>query len=316
MKKARINTVVQRLFSNWPAKVIALVISLFIFFFYRLSTQREIPIPLDVTLPSGYEIANERPESIRIIMRGSKAPDNLTRDNFSASVDLSSFTDGGTVQGKVSVEKLGDANKLGSLEFEAQPAEITFILEQVLEKYVPVDTRETITGQVSRGYVLERISMTPENVLLRGPKSHVEKITGVTTENFDISGKIGAIAGTVRILTNDRFVRAINVGELKISLVIAEKREKRVFDSVMIGFINLDESLAPADPPRGQIEVEAAQLFLEGLSAADLKLVVDCGAVTVPGEYLLAISSIEAPKEAVVMSYEPKTLQLHFEKKP
>ena len=47
--KLKSKRVLSRLFSNWHVKVIALVASIFIFIFYRVSTQQEITIPLEVT---------------------------------------------------------------------------------------------------------------------------------------------------------------------------------------------------------------------------------------------------------------------------
>lgn len=313
--KARIDGLAKKLFSNWHAKVIALAASLFIFVFYRLSTQHEILVPLLVTLPAGYEISNERPETVSIIMRGSKVPENLTKDNFKATIDLASFIKGGSVRGKVVVERLGDAAKLGVLEYEVQPAEVSFVLEPALEKYVPVNIRNTVAGTLAHGYSIESVAVVPETVLIRGPKSRVEKIRDVTTETLDITGETGVVSGVVRLLSNDGFIRLVNATEAQVSVVIAEMREKRTFENVTLNFDGLPEDLVPVNPGRGRLEIEGSVLFLEGVKTDELALIVDCAPVKAPDEYSLMVVGAQTPAGAGVVSYEPKTLTVRFEKK-
>jgi YbbR domain-containing protein len=312
--KSKSNPVFQRLLSNWHAKVIALIASLFVFIFYRISTQHEVLIPLEIKLPDGYEIAREWPQNIRIIIRGGKSPEQLTKDDFKALADLASFTRGGEVKANVKVERLGDAVKLGTFEFDYSPTLIPFLLEQAQDKYVSIDVKAITTGSLPRGYVLESLSVTPQSVLLRGPKTQLESVTKVTTDKFDLSGKTESVSRSVKVLTNNKFVRPIDFAEINVAAVISEKREKRVVSDIDISFKDLRNDLVPRDAPKGKIEIEAALLFFDNLRKEQLQLVVDCGAVSEPGEYVL-VPKPGVPPEAKIMSYEPDKLVIRFERK-
>ncbi|HEQ72183.1 MAG TPA: hypothetical protein ENN69_06820, partial [Spirochaetia bacterium] len=120
--KLKSKRVLSRLFSNWHVKVIALVASIFIFIFYRVSTQQEITIPLEVTTPSGFEIAEEWPETVTIIIHGADLTEGIGKESFRAYVDLSAFTSGGRVNGSVRVERRGEAVKKSTLEFAYSPS--------------------------------------------------------------------------------------------------------------------------------------------------------------------------------------------------
>ncbi|MBN1524574.1 MAG: YbbR-like domain-containing protein [Spirochaetales bacterium] len=311
--KLKSSTLWQRLRSNWYAKVISLLASIFIFIFYRISTQDDILVPLEnISLPNGYAIAEEFPQSIKIILRGNKSKGDFTKENFRASVDLSGFTKGGIVRGDVKMELLGDAQKLGSLEYEYTPTIISFQLEEVMEKYVSVDIAQSISGVVPKGYHLESYSVTPETILIYGPKSMVAGIETIRTERIDLTGRTGTVNRTLEVFTPNRLISLVDTREVNFFGLIGEKKVTQVFEDVDINFVELSDRLSITGIPAGKFEIETTELYLEKLKKEQLRLIVDCSGVHEPGEYIL-IPKPESPGEVQVLSYEPEKLKIRFE---
>ena len=62
----------QALLQNWPVKIIASVMAIFLFFVVNYTTEvrREIDIPLKVTLPQMYDAASSIPATVTLIIIG------------------------------------------------------------------------------------------------------------------------------------------------------------------------------------------------------------------------------------------------------
>jgi hypothetical protein len=305
-----------RLLANWHQKVIALIAALFVFVFYRISTQREIRVPLDVKRPAGYELSREWPQDVTIVSRGSSAPQSLSEKDFKAAADLSTFTEGGTVKGAVKVVFLRDQEKDGGFEFDFSPSLIEFVLEPVLDKYVPVDAKAAVTGVLPPGYFIENLTFAPQNVLVRGPKSHVEKVVRAAVENFDLTGRKSTLTGVVKIMTNSAFVRPVDAQEVKITAVI---KGRRTIENIGFVWNGLRSDLSVREAPRGSIEVEGAERALEALLPDALALAVDCRGVSAPGEYTLKVEAPTLPAEAggelKLIAVAPAQVTLRFERK-
>jgi hypothetical protein len=63
---------ISKLLENWPAKVISLVVAIFIMFLYNLTRldQRLITVPLNISEGRSYVPATEYPKTVRVTIRG------------------------------------------------------------------------------------------------------------------------------------------------------------------------------------------------------------------------------------------------------
>ncbi len=313
--KPKNNRIAHRLLSHWHQKVLALVASLVIYFFYRVGTQTELRVPLaDPKTPAGYAIAREWPREVTLVFRGAQG--KFSADDFRATVDVSGFAQSGTVRGEVKVEIVNDAVRRNPPDFSFSPTAIEFVLERVAEKYAPVDVKAGVTGTLPPGYLLESLSWSPQSVLVRGPKSLVDKLASVRTEPVDLSGRRGPFTLPVRIGLPSDLLRAVDAESVTVTAVI---RGTRTIDNVRLIPTGLRPDLEAGETPMGKIEVQGTETLVEGLDPAKIALAVDCRAVDGPGEYALAVSKPELPPglaaEGIVTDWEPKQVKLRFERK-
>lgn len=293
--------------------MIALVASLFIYVFYRISTQSELPIALKVDLPPGYELSHDWPRKVTLIFRGARGTEKYLEQDFKATVDLSGFVQGGTVRGEVKVEIVNEAVKRNPPDYSFSPSVFDFVLERVTEKYVPIDVKAGVRGTLPPGYTLESLTWSPQNVLVRGPKSRLDAVTKAAIQPVDLSGRRGPFSISTKIVLPNAFVRAVTAEAVAITAVI--KGEKTLEN---VGFVlnGLRAELFALAPPKGKIEVQGTARLMENVEAAGLTLAVDCRGVTGPGEYTLAVSRpvlpVDLEGEGAITAWEPKEVKLRF----
>lgn len=301
-----------RLLANWHQKVIALIAALFVFVFYRISTQREIRVSLEVKRPAGYELARDWPQDVTIVVRGNTAARSFTDKDFRAVADLSAFSEGGLVKGAVKVEFLRAKDAESGLEFDFSPSIIEFYLEPVLDRYVPIDAKAAVTGVLPPGYFLESLSFTPQNVLVRGPRSRVEKITKAAVENFDLTGKRMTLSGAVKILTGDKFVRTVDASEVKITAVIKGRKK---FEKLDVRFTGLRADLVVKEQSQASLEVEGTDRALESLKPEDLALTADLSEITAPGDYTVSLHPPVPPGDVKITAVTPEEITVRVERR-
>jgi len=313
--KLKSSKLISKIFHNWYAKVICLLASLFIFIFYRISTQQEVEVMLnEVKLPDGYSLAAEWPQKIQVAVRGGDREEKLKSEDFKVFVDLSDFTKGGEVMGDVVLERLGAAQKLSNLEFDYRPQVIRFTLEATAEKYVLVDVPSANLGAPPRGFTLDSYTITPERVLLRGPSSLVAQVKSVSIDKINLSGVTGTISKKVSLRLPNRLLSIVDAKEVTFFGVVSEKRNTRIFSDLNVALTGLAENLTVAVIPAGSVEVEAAELVLEKMTEDQVHLAVDCSSVREPGEYMF-VPVPEIPVDATLIAVQPDRLKIRFDKK-
>jgi len=170
--------------NNWSLAALSLVLAVMLWVFV---TDVENPtrtdffpatIPIEtVNVSRDLAVASlsESAVSVRI-----SAPedswDDLTRDNFRASVDLS-----GVSQREVEVTVRVEVMGAGGVEIvEVSPRRVTVSLETVTSKAVPVQVK--LAGAPPLGYAASRATVLPEQVTVSGPESLVNLVEAAVAD--------------------------------------------------------------------------------------------------------------------------------------
>ncbi|MFA8341933.1 MAG: CdaR family protein [Rhodothermaceae bacterium] len=157
-------------------------------YFYKIKAKIRF-----VDLPEGYDIASVTSDEIEISLRGkgmdlfaiTLGPDRT----FNIPLDATSE------EQQIALKNMLDYNTWLSSNLqidEFSPANLKFKLDQISSKLVPVDPNLLINYKEGSGLTSE-IEITPDSVLVTGPKSIIEKISKVETnlkEFEDIDGII------------------------------------------------------------------------------------------------------------------------------
>ena len=183
--------VIKRLLFNNPLqKLLALSFAITIWIFApspdkKNLTEIQFFVPVSyVNLPKNLEITSEPLQSISVSVEISsneiqKAHPNL----FQAVIDLENAEPGTrTYELNRKIMKVQDTINVKILQIS--PSSMELVFEEVIEKTVPI--KAVFVGEVSNGYVLEKVTFEPESVTIRGPKSITEKIEQLETKAINI----------------------------------------------------------------------------------------------------------------------------------
>lgn len=299
----------RRLFSDLPVKVLCLAAAVILFMFNRINTltERFFSVPLRVEVPSGLAIASPYPSTVRITLRGEEQAINpVLAEDIVAAVDLEGRKAPGNYKAQVKVSRTGTALGVEPLEVRVEPQEIAFSLEPLLERRVSVVP--DVKGSVAHGYELVGYELGSRAVTIRGPKSRVQAVSSLTTEEIDLTGRTGSFALRVRLVLADPLVKVTADPFVDFKATIQEAIVAKRFESVALEVVDL----APiyhlkGALPNGSVQVQGTQLAIEALESDQVKLVLDCATVRRPGQWTLHPRA-EVPSTVQVLDWSPKEL--------
>ena len=137
------------------------------------------------TLPDGYVFSTDVTKKIDVQYKGVRALMDQVDRSRSISIDLTRL---------IKSKKGFQTYEFGKLDFPFVdglelinyfPKKVSFKIEKILEKKVKVIPN--LYGQVPNGLRLKKISISPSEVSILGPKSFIKKVNNVKTELIDQS---------------------------------------------------------------------------------------------------------------------------------
>lgn len=308
------NHLVQRLFRNWPAKILSLVVAIILLVFHDITRleERYVNAPLQIEQHHSLVPASQWPRQVRVRLRGEG--DDVARvldEDLDVVLDLQRFAQEGMVTVPVEVRRTGSALEATTLEITVEPQSVELILEERLVKSVEVLPRTS--GFVPTGYQLIRSVMTPSAVEIEGPRSVVEPITTVFSEDVDVSSRREDFTERIRLVSPSPLVRFRGGNVVEFRGVIDEAIVLQTYDSVDILMTGLEEELVLGQPlPQGSIRVQARQLDVENLAPGDIQLSVEASTIVEEGTFRLPVQPV-VPPGFIVLRYEPTSVQVIIE---
>lgn len=123
----------QKLFDNWPAKILSLATALFLFLLIQSVSvsQRSFSVPLDVVVGESYEVQSTIPASVRVTLTGPEEQIyRILPEQISASVDFSDIAAEGTHLRKVGLSVDIENREDGLVTYVANPGEVKLYLAE------------------------------------------------------------------------------------------------------------------------------------------------------------------------------------------
>ncbi len=176
----------ERLLNNWPLKLLSLVVAV-ILWFYVLgeadpATTQAVTVPVvPVNEPEGLVTISLRPETVELRLRGrASALEQAQTERIRMEANLRHATVG---ENSVPMRPVGVSVRLTVLP--GYPRTATAVLDKVIERQRPV--RYEVQGDPASGFVIDQITISPEEVTVRGPTSRVREVARAVVV-VDVSG--------------------------------------------------------------------------------------------------------------------------------
>ncbi len=171
---------------NLMLKILAFVFAVILWFFVmgEQKLEKGYAVPLELrNVPEGLMVTSEVPSLVDVRISGPRTVLlNLSPTDLNINVDLKGLSPGVT-----SFRRLDERVRLPrSLKITRfSPAVIDVRLEKIQQKKVPV--RTVFSGVLPEGLAVEKITVEPEQVLVRGAGSELKNVSEVETEPIEVS---------------------------------------------------------------------------------------------------------------------------------
>ncbi|WP_455382165.1 CdaR family protein [Salinispira pacifica] len=306
------SNLLQRLAQNWPVKILAVAAAVLLFFFNQLSRLevRYFSVPLQLVLPTGLVPGAPYLSKVRVTLRGeSDAIFRVLEEDVEAYADFSSHTSEGVYKEPIQIRKKGTALNIDPLEITVEPLDVTVTLERRVSKSLEVVP--SLKGFPPPGYQLAKYSLKPSTVEVVGPRSHVDKIESIHTEDIDLTGRVEDFTVQVRLNLGDPLLRLPGGNVVEFRGVIQESVVLQTFDQANVVVVNLPPGLSvQGELPTGSIRVQGKQVELEAIKPDQVRLVADASGITRPGTYTLPARP-DLPSGILVLRYEPSRITIN-----
>lgn len=218
--------------TNLTAKIVALVLAV-ILWVYVMNEQNppvevNMEVPLEIRNTSISLVPVDIPEFVRIRVRGPRTLiAGLSQQDIKTYIDLRGLTEG------LNTAKVHTTVPTSMEVVEVIPDRVTFRLDHVANRQVPVDVR--LVGSPSIDTVVEKINYSTAHVVVEGPKGLLDTVSKAVA-TVDVSGKNADFTVSAPLILLDQNGKEIgeglsfNPGNVSVSLSFAPSVSKRVID--------------------------------------------------------------------------------------
>jgi YbbR domain-containing protein len=299
------------LLNNWPAKVIALGVAVVIVLFSDLARtdERYFSVPLEVLVDDSVMPSEEFPTRARVRLRGDESEIYaVNEEDVVAVADFREHTTDGQYRAPVEVERSGTALDFEALEITVEPLNVVVTLEQKLTSSLPVAAN--IVGFPPHGYEFSDFRISPTTVDVEGPRSVLEGLTQILTEEIDLTGRTEDFSERVRLARPSPLVVFPGGNVVDFRALISETRIQTTFENLPIDVRGLDPLYElVSDPVTASIRVQGKQLDLEGVPPDRFEVSVDASQIDGSGNYSLATVAL-VPSGIVVLDIDPSAIEV------
>ena len=306
---------IDRIVHNWPVKVLSVAAAVLLFTVNRMSAleERFFSVPLRVSLAGSLVPASNYPRMVRVTLRGeSNNIFPIQEEDIEAYIDLSKYRTEGVYKAPVLVRKKGTTASIDPLEIHVDPLEIAVSLELKATKTVPVTP--SFRGYLEAGYELASYSMAPPQVEISGPSGLMSRITDVTTDAIELSGKKEDFQVDVKIVNREPLLSVSRDAMISFSGTIRQSVMLRTLEHLPIVLSGLPSGFkARPQVNFGSVKLQGSQNDLEAYEPDASLLSLDCSDITDAGLYILPLI-VSAPPNFSVVRFDPVEIAVEVER--
>jgi len=296
----------EKITANWPAKVLSIGVAIVLFMFHRMSAleERFFSVPLRVETNGQMVPASAYPRMVRVTLRGeANSVFPILEEDIEAYIDLSRYRSEGVFKAPLQIRKKGTALAVDPLEVHVEPLEIAMAVEPKLTRTIPVTP--SFRGYLEPGYEMGTYALNPAQVEVSGPASLVQKMTDLTTDFIELSGRKEDFSATVKVLNRESLVSVRGNGAVDFSATIQQSIMLKTFERLPIVISGLrDGFIARPQVNFGSVRLQGSQNELETFVPEASMLSLDCSDIRDDGMYMLPLV-VSAPLNVAVIRYDP-----------
>ena len=235
--------VFDKFIENWHIKAICFVIAIFLYVIYQNQSvdRRVFSIPLSVESKNGFVAVEPHPRTVAVSVRG-KAEElaQVRESDLKAYLELNYVAKDGSYDFPVLITLSESASVLNPLEIKVTPERVRLRVEEEITSYVNV--QPLVNGTPGYGYGIKKITVSPEQIAITGPRTMLENYTPLQTLNVTASGAKRSFTAKTKVEQKGLFIKHDDV-EVSVTVEIEELEGSKQFTKLPVKVVNLSPEL-------------------------------------------------------------------------
>jgi YbbR domain-containing protein len=204
-------------FHNLVLKLISLGLAVGVWLAVARDPVTEIAVDVAIefhNIPQNLEISSENIPRAQIRLRGpERVIRHLQPSDVYAEVELNNLRAGERTF-DLTAQQIHEPSELEVVQ--VVPSQFHLAFDTRLTRQVPVQPR--VAGTFAPGYEIERVVVDPPNILISGPKKHVEAVESATTDPIDVSGAISQLAVRRHAYVSDPLIQVASPDPVQVTV--------------------------------------------------------------------------------------------------
>ncbi len=304
-------SLIERMLDKWPAKIICLIISIFLYIFHQTSIidKRNIVVPLKIVENGLVMHVGKVPSTVSVVVRGNDSDvKSVVPSDFEATVNLDEITEKGDylIPVKISLsEKLMEFDPF-EVKLKNHQVEVSVDLKDI--KYV--ELVPSVVGEVAHGYTISSIEMNPSFIEISGAKSILDKISHIDTTKINVSNAKNTFSTDCEFLQVSKNFTIEDINPAKATVIITPLEYEKQFENNSVQILNLDDNFEiVSNLPKINVTLKGTMPDLEPYEPGKNFVQLDCSLIKSEGIYSIPVK-INYPKKFQLISKSFDTINL------
>jgi YbbR domain-containing protein len=270
--------------------------------------ERGLRVPLELQLfPAGLEIQGEAPSTVDVRVRGTSGVlSRVSSGDVVAVLDLHGARAGNRLFPLT--PELVHA-PFGVEVVQVTPSTVALSFETSMTRLVPVAA--SVEGLPAPGYVVGKVTVSPDHVEVVGPESAVKNAREALTETISVADLTEPHREEVTIGLFDPALRLKTQRTVTVDVQILPGPVERTVRNRPVHLRNLDPHLsAQAMPVVVDVGLRGSRDSLARVDADEVTAYIDVAGLGA-GDYMLAVHA-EAPEQAGITHVDPATVRVRI----
>ena len=301
-----------KLIENWHIKAICFVIALFLYVIYQNQSvdSKVFSVPLTVESKNGFVSIAPHPRTVAVSVRGkSEELAQVRESDLKAYLDLNYVSKDGTYDFPVLITLSDSASILNPLELKVTPEVVRLRVEEEVTSYV--DVVPLVSGKPAYGYSVKKVTVSPEQIAITGPKTMIDNCKTLQTLNVTTSGAKRSFTAKTKVEKKGLFIKHDDV-EVAVTVEIEEIEGSKQFTKLPVKIQNLSPELEiRAMTTDVTVTLNGSLAWLENYKPSESFVVADVSHINSAGTFYIELT-YSVPKRYSLADGYTKTIPITF----
>ncbi len=306
-----------KILDKWPAKVVCLVIAIFLYFFHQASLieSKTFVVPLQIEENGIVMHVGSVPGSVAVVVRTSdEIIKSVLATDITASVSLDAITTKGSYTLPVKITLSENLMAYDPFEVRLKDDTITIDVDKKVSKYLPM--APSIVGEVAHGYEIDSINISPSTIEISGPESIVNAIDKIYTTRINVSNAETNFSTETSYQKTNKLISIIDEEGFRATVSVKPVIMERDFTEIPVEVLNLDNELEiSGELPLVSIKLSGSMPVLEDYILSKHAVQVNLRDIDEPGTYELPLRYV-LPSNLNLIEKSDDELTLTIVRKP